>query len=221
VNPCGRPDCPVPEPAGWPETVELARGSVWWRATRHDPIELTPPLGSTRFAPLPDRHHAYLGATRTVSLLETALHSAAGETPTVYLSFLDTLVVHQVVLDETISVAHLRDPQLAALGITRDQLVNTTIQHYPCTRWWAARLSDAGYNGIVWHSRQADLYAQANPDGLLADVLQHKPVEIAVLWSPTPTPLFSTTGMQLPVLENGEPSRLLNELANLIGAPIE
>jgi hypothetical protein len=76
--------------------------------------------------------------------------------------------------------------------------------------------------GILWHSRQADLHARAAPDGLLADVLHHAPAEVAVVWNPPgPQQPFRATGTRFALVADGKPSRLLEELASLIGATIE
>ena len=125
-----------------------------------------------------------------------------------------------------VRLVDLRDPQLERLGLDRDQLVATTARHYPCTRRWAAALQHrrvGGYPvaGAVWHSRQADLHRRANPTGLAADLLVHRPVEVAVLWSPEgPARPLRTAGRAEPLLVEGRPARLVEELSALIGAPI-
>jgi hypothetical protein len=55
-----------------------------------------------------------------------------------------------------------RDPELSRLGLGRDQLVATDAAHYACTREWARWAHGLAINrvqpdGIVWHSRQAEL----------------------------------------------------------------
>jgi hypothetical protein len=206
--------------------VVLPAGTRWWRGTTHPAAELVPGAGNTRFDPLPDTQHAYFGATKAVALLESALHAAIGPSPTIYLANLHRWTVHEVELTHELRLADLRDTQLLRLGLTREQLVNTTVLHYPCTRLWAEKIQTRRtqrdqFMGVIWHSRQADLHADANPDGLLADVLRHTPAEVAVMWHPQGPPKpFRPTGTRLALIENGRPTRLVEELAALIGAAL-
>lgn len=200
---------------------------MWWRGTQYPATALVPGVGETRFAPLPATSHAYVGFTKTVALLESALHNAAGSSPVIFVSQLRDWTVHQLELTQDVRVADLRDDQLSRLALTRDQLVDTTARHYPCTRQWAAALQApatgaSGYAGAVWHSRQAQLFAQQDPDSLMADVLRHVAAEVAVLWSPLgPTAPFTATGASISLVEHGQPTRFLQELAYLIGASFE
>ncbi len=230
--PCGDRACPVVEPSGALlrrlRTVVLPAASTWWCGTRHAPETLVPPgFGDTRFAPLPDTRHGYFGATRTVALLESALHEASGPEPTIYQARLSGWSVHEVELTHTLRLIDVRDPELARLGLTRRQLVDTTGRHYPCTRVWASHLQTrqpGGYQiaGVVWHSRQADLHVRSHAEGLFADVLVHGPAEVGVAWHPYgPSSPFRATGRTEVLVMDGRPSRLLSELSALIGAPIE
>ena len=162
----------------------------------------------------------YFGGTKTVALLESALHDAAGTQPVIYLSLVRHWAVHELELTQPLRLADLRNPELERLSLTRSQLVNTTAAHYVCTRRWAAELQGGtpGLDGIIWHSRQADLYAQIHPHSLLADVVHHVAAEVAVLWSPpaSATP-FTHTGASITMVERGEPTRFLEELAFLVG----
>ena len=230
--PCGDRSCPVVEPSGALlrrlRTVVVPAASTWWRGTRYAPESLAPPgHGDTRFAPLPDSRHGYFGATRTVALLESALHEASGPEPTIYMARLAGLSVHEVELTDPLRLVDLRDPELGRLGLQRWQLVDTTGRHSPCTRVWAAHFQTrqpGGYPiaGVVWHSRQADLHARSQPEGLLADVLVHAAVEVAVAWyTYGPLSPFRATGRTEHLVTDGRPSRLLSELSALIGVPIE
>lgn len=188
---------------------------------------MPPGSGDTRFAPLPNTSHGYFGATRTVSLLESALHAASGPDPTIYLAELAPFTVTEVELTADVRLSDLRDNELGRLGLRRSALVDSLPLHYPCTRIWAERLQfrrPGGYHrgGILWHSRQADLHARAHPGGLLADVLHHSPVEVGVLWHPAgPGSPLVTTGAAEPLVVDGRPSRLVTELSAVTGIPIE
>ena len=177
TSPCGRPDCPVvaltPHLLNAIRPVVLPAGTRWWRGTTYPAADLVPGAGDTRFAPLANTAHAYFGGTKTVALLESALHDAAGTQPIIYLSQMRSWAVHELELTQPLRLADLRNPELERMSLTRSQLVNTTAAHYTCTRRWAAELQGGvhGLDGIIWHSRQADLYAQIHPHSLLADVV--------------------------------------------------
>ncbi|CAN5653853.1 MAG: RES domain-containing protein [Iamia sp.] len=202
---------------------------TWYRggSSLRPADDLVPGRGDTRFAPLPGTRHLYIGATRTVVLLETALHEASGPDPAIYAVALEDRQITPVELTEPLRFADLRDPELARLGIDRAGLVDTTPLHYPCTRVWAGALQHhrAGGRAVVgalWHSRQADLHARANPDGLVADLVRHQPAEVAVLWHPEgPAAPVVVTGPSEPLVVDHGVSRLVVELSALIGAPIE
>jgi len=225
---CGS-GCPVPDPGPYlPRLRTAAVTGDWFRGTttRQAPDALVPGVGNSRFAPLERVNHLYLGRTRTVAVLESALHSAYPPAPRIHRHTLSDYVVVPVTVGDPLTVVDLRDPELERLVLSRDELVTTTAAHYPCTRVWAAAIQSRNRprlgpaHGIMWHSRQADLHAQANVGGLAADLLHHTAVEAAVVWSPPAParPVVADTPEEL--LRGGEPSRLLLELAGLIGAPI-
>lgn len=226
--PCGQPGCPVAEPTGAllrkVRSTTVGPGRTWWRGSRHQADTLGPTgAGDTRFAPLPDTRRGYFGATKTVALLESALHEASGPDPTIYLARLASYRIGEVELTTHIRLADLRDGELSRLGVVRGALVDTTPEHYPCTRRWAERLQGRrGVEGILWHSRQADLHRRANPAGLLADVLVHTPAEVAVVWCPPASDeVFAVAGTPEALVVAGGPSRLVTELSALIGEPVE
>lgn len=140
---------------------------------------------------------------------------------------LNGYAVSGVRLTSVLRLADLRDPELERLGVERSALVDTTPQHDPCTRAWAARLQSRRVGphplqGILWHSRQADLHQRAQEGGLLADLLVHAPAEVGVLWHPPgPANPFATIEPAAPLLVDGAPSRLLTELSAAIGVPVE
>ena len=233
VSPCGSDACPVApltdELLDSVSSVAVDDDRTWYRGgnSRFAFDELVPGAGDSRFAPLPGTGHVYVGATRTVALLESALHEASGPQPTVYQAQLVGLAVAGVKLTITVRLADLRDAQLDRMGVARKQLVNTTPAHYPCTRAWATqlqdhRVEDEPLHGILWHSRQADLHAQATAGGVFADVVRHQAAEVAVLWHPH--------GPEQPLVQVEEPEHLVDDgviapivvqLSGLIGAPIE
>lgn len=226
--PCGQTGCPVAEPTGAllrkVHSTTVGPGRTWWRGSRHPADTLAPAgAGATRFAPLPDTRHGYFGATKTVALLESALHEASGPHPTIYLARLAAYRIGEVELTTELRLADLRDGELSRLGAVRDALVDTTPEHYPCTRRWAEHLQGRrGVGGILWHSRQADLHRRSNPGGLFAEVLVHTPAEIAVVWCPpAPDDVFDVAGPSEALVIAGGPSRLVTELSVLIGAPVE
>lgn len=226
--PCGRPGCPVAEPAGVllrkVRSTTVGPGRTWWRGSRHPAGTLAPAgAGDTRFEPLPDTRHGYFGATKTVALLESVLHETSGTDPIIYLARLAAYCIGAVELTTELRLADLRDGELVRLGVARHALVDTTPEHFPCTRGWAERLQGRrGVEGVLWHSRQADLHRRANPGGLLADVLVHTPAEVAVVWSPpAPHDVFAMAGSPEALVIAGGPSRLVTELSALIGAPVE
>jgi hypothetical protein len=215
--PCGRADCPVPPPSHDAlrrlRTTVLPAGGTVHRGFRfgHDPEELAPGTGNTRFAPLPDTSHAYVStATRTTALLESALHELSGPEPRIYRVQLRRWGLAPMRLTHDLRLADLRDDELVRLGLGRSQLVTTAPLHYPCVRRWAVAIQPrrpGGYPlaGIVWHSRQADVHAAEHADGLLGDLLVHRSVEVAVVWSPP--------GPKRPFAHTGEPEPRLVDAA--------
>lgn len=232
MNPCGLAHCPVvapdPERLRHVRTVVEPAGTRLFRGVghRHAADALGPGTGNTRFAPLPDTRHAYLSASRTAALLESALHEISGADPTIYVAQLAEWSLAQVRLTTALRLFDLRDRELHRLGVSRHQLVDTDPAHYPCTRQWAAALQHrrAGghvVSGAVWHSRQADLHARSRSSGLAGDVLAHRTIEVAVVWSPpAPARPFRRVGLPVPLLQEGRPTRLVQELAVLLGAPL-
>jgi hypothetical protein len=232
--PCGRSDCPVVEPSPqllrrirterWPAQIRVYRG----HQLQHAADRLVPGTGDTRFAPLPDTEHAYVSVTKTAALLESALHHLSGPDPTIYLVELRRWAASPVRLTTPVRLIDLRDNHLRRLGIERQELVDTDPVHYPCTGRWAAvlllrRVGGHPVAGIVWHSRQADLHARSQHEGLLADLLSHRATEVAVLWHPHGPPRpFETVGPRKRLVDSKDrPSRSILELSALTGAPIE
>jgi hypothetical protein len=218
---------PDPERLRHVRTVVEAAGTLLFRGVRHRRAAdaLVPGTGDTRFATLPDTRHAYVSASRTAARLESALHELSGSNPTIHVAQLADWSLAEARLTAALRLFDLRDRELHRLGIARHQLVDTDPAHYRCTRRWAAALQHrhAGGHavaGAMWHSRQADLHARSQSGGLAGDVLVHRTVEVAVVWSPPAPPRpFRRVGVPVPLLRDGRPVRLVQELAVLLGAP--
>ncbi len=239
---CGDPTrCPVPDPVGHPNlnrlrTVAWGAGTVLHRGHRRTraATALTPGLGDTRFAPLAGIAHAYVSSRLTVALLESVLHHLSGPDPTIYLAELTSWVASQVATRHRLRLIDLRDPALADLGLSREQLADTDPAHYPCTRQWAdhlhgRRIGGHPTHGFVWHSRQADLHRRSQPTTetgapltLVGDLLHHDAVEVAVIHAPeAPTDALSAVGTPVAMVDpSGRPARIIVELSALLGAPI-
>lgn len=184
--------------AVWEAGTELHRGH---KRTHPDPAALVPGTGDTRFAPLAGTAHVYLATTSFAVLLESALHDAAPPAPQVPAAVLSLWREARVALRHPIRLIDLRDAELERLGIERSALTATSAAHYPCTRAWAAKLHGRAMggqrtHGLVWHSRQAELHAQAMANRpAVADLLDHHPAEVAVVWSPPAPEALLTAGI--------------------------
>lgn len=143
-----------------------------------------PGVGSTRFAPFPDAANEFMVPTMYVAesldaaLLETAFHNIdhtlAPEDRVVFASDLLGRLQARVRPPRSLRLLDLRDDALDALRLERPAVVSSSAGHYPCTRhvaWLAhqAEPSAGHFEGIVWHSRQAELAGVEN-------------VEVAVLF---------------------------------------
>lgn len=125
-----------------------------------------PGFGNTRFAPFDDLRTGqriptmYLADTLEAALLETSFHDVHTLQPRVVSELALHGTLHaQVMPPRPLTVVDLRDLQLQHLGLSRDNLANSSYEHYPCTRRVAQAIhASAGKpEGLVWHSRQAEL----------------------------------------------------------------
>lgn len=128
-----------------------------------------PGFGDTRFAPF-DSHSTgervptiYLAESLAAALLETSLHDVHTATPRV----VPELSLHgklhaRLAAPRDLTLIDLRDPQLERLGLDRTAVSSSAPEHYPCTRRLARSLHAtlAGADGLIWHSRQAELTEQ-------------------------------------------------------------
>lgn len=231
---CASARCPVPEPH--PRLVaavsghQLPAGTSMARGHRSDlsPAGL-PPAGvgrPGRFSPLPDVSHVYVARMASAAVLETALRDLAGDARTVYRPMLAGWAVAQVTTTADLRLADLRNDALAALDLRPEQLTTAGPAHYGCTGEWAAALHDAGFDGAVWHSRQAALHrAHTDREGGIARLLtSHAAIEVAVGWCDPAVGVLAADprGPSEPLLDDRRrPSQLIYELAALLGLVVE
>jgi hypothetical protein len=209
----------------WQTGMPLRRGHKYHYAAQ-DPVPalaaLPAPEKMTRFAPVLGAPHAYVARRETAALLESVLHDAVPATPRIRWHQLSAWSLSHVRLSRQVRLIDLRDPALGALGIEREQLVATDPAHYPCTRQWAERIQGRRVGGqetegLVWHSRQAELHASQGVRPLLADVLVGEQAEVAVLWPADVDVLEHAAGPW--TLSAGRGFEIMRDVANLIGAP--
>jgi RES domain len=164
------PSCPVPAVAPPLRTTTVPAGSSWYRA--YDATwgydEFNPGYGDARFSPVDDPvtgdrlPSMYLAASPTGALLETVFHDVHHQSSrTIYERDLRGKLLAHVRTPARATVFDLRDPELRRLGLHRDAVVATSAEHYPCTRRLAvaalAGTPAKTAQGIIWHSRQAEL----------------------------------------------------------------
>ena len=176
VNPqdivCPNPGaCPVVATLPLLETVTIQPGRFLFRV--YDGTwgydEFNPGLkGDSRFAPIDDPltgkrlPSMYLGETPTTVLLETVFHDVHQEgSGFVYEEHLHEKLLAHIQAPAGATLGDLRDPQLDELGLARSQIVSSSAEHYPCSRRLAiealAQGQDPPLQGLIWHSRQAEL----------------------------------------------------------------
>lgn len=226
--PCGSTSCPVPErpptrvrSTVWPAGARLHRG----HRNAYPAHELVPGTGATRFAPQRGTAHVYVATTEIGAMLESALHDAAPPHPRIQLPTLTGWSESIVELRHDIRLVDLHDPELDRLGLGRGRLVSSAPAHYACTRRWASnlvgrRVGGQQTHGLLWHSRQAELHAQALAHRpAFARLLSDHPTEVAVIFSP-PAPdrlLEAVPGAGLGRLDEGDGWEFVEDLLGLLG----
>jgi hypothetical protein len=169
-------DCPNPKGCGVAKTLPrlqtftLTAGRDLYRV--YDGTwgydEYSPGKGDTRFAPIDDPAtgkrlpHMYLGETPTTVLLESVFHDVHEDgSNIIYEQHLSEKLVTHVRVPVDATLGDLRDLQLEDLGLQRREVVSSPAEHYPCTRRLAiaalAQSHDPPLQGLIWHSRQAEL----------------------------------------------------------------
>lgn len=231
VAACGQASCPVPtldEPLLDDLRTTTLPAGTWLRRAHHlthpDPARLAPPRGDARFSPLPRTLHAYLATSTIAVLLETAFHDAAPPCPRIADLVLRRWAESAVRTGQDLQLVDLRDAELARLGLARSDLVAATAAHYPCTRTWAVRLQHrridgAPVAGLLWHSRQAELYADASAQRpALRDLTAAERHDVAVVWSPpAPASVLATSEPGLGLLDAGPGRRYVDDAIALLG----
>jgi hypothetical protein len=167
------PGCPVAATLPRLRTVTVRPGAALYRVYNvtwgYD--EHNPGLGDTRFAPIADPSSGlrlpsmYLAATPVAALLETVFHDVQPDGGVIYERQLRGMLLAHVLPPEPMVLADLRDPELDRLGLSRPQVVAGPAEHYPCTRRLATaaltpRRPRGPIQGLIWHSRQAELAGQ-------------------------------------------------------------
>lgn len=222
------PACPVPDPPG-PVDARRLRTTSWpagrpfFRVHEHrfGYDTFNPGRGESRFAPIADPDPVptlYAGADEAVSLVESVFHdlSATDVVRTVVESTLRHRGLAHMVATRPLLLLDLRDPALDALGLARSQLVTTSAEHYQCTREWgrwlhARRPGGRRPDGLLWHSRQAELTGR--PAG-----------EVLVLWgdrAPTGPGDYRLVGPGVRNLVEGPGRVLVEQIAEELQAVVE
>lgn len=228
---CEPSACPVPSVEGYldhlaehvlPARTALARGHL----IAHAPDGSGPPGSGdvSRFSPVDGAAHAYAARATTAAILETAMRDLDATSRLVTVASLRPWAVTRVETMAPLRLADLRDPILADLGIEPENLTAATPEHYGCTRSWAQGIHDLGYDGIVWHSRQASLHRRLmeSRHGLAEELLTHGQVEAFVAWMPpAATPFLRPLATPLALAPDGEPDALVADLASLLGIYLE
>ena len=207
-------------------TASLRAGTAWYRVYNatwgYD--EHNPGYGDARFSPIDDPAGGgrlpsmYLAATPTAALLETVFHDVHHDSGRIiYERNLRGMLLAHVRAPAVARLADLRDPELARLGLHREQVVSSDAEHYPCTRRLAiAALGQAhgrrSVHGLIWHSRQAELTDQ-------------DPVEVMVLYGgprfSLPRGSWRLFGPGASSLFDGPGRLLVDEVAESLSAVIE
>jgi RES domain len=228
VFPPQRLECP--DPARCPVTpglprlkvAEMASGTALYRV--YDGTwgydEHNPGFGDARFSPFDDvgdGHRVpsmYLAATPVAALLETVFHEVHQSSGRIiYQRDLRGKLLAHLRLPSAARVGDLRDAELVRRRLRRDQVVSSPAEHYPCTRRLAvaARDKDGSVQGLIWHSRHAELAG-------------HPATEVLVLFGdsfPSGRGSWPLTGPGIRNLYDGPGRLLIDQVAEDLGAVVE
>jgi hypothetical protein len=207
-------------------TTPLREGTALYRVydTTWGYDEHNPGFGDTRFSPIDDAATGnrlpsmYLAATPTAALLETVFHDVHQHSGrTIYERHLRENVLAHVRVPAAATLGDLRDEELERLGLQRGAIVSSPAEHYPCTRRLAIaalgqRQGKRTLQGLVWHSRQAEL--AGGP-----------PAEVVVLFGkpryPSRRGSWRRVGPGSQNLYEGPGRLLVDEIAETLDAVIE
>ena len=186
--------------------------------------EHNPGYGDARFSPIDDPGSGvrlpcmYLAASPTAALLETVfhdVHTSGGRV--VYERDLRGKLLAHVRAPAVAALGDLRDPALARLGVDRGAAVSSPAEHYPCTRRLASAAIAAPrrgrpLQGLIWHSRQAELAGT-------------EPVEVVALFGgpryPSGRGSWSLFGPGASSLYDGPGRLLVDAIAERLGAVVD
>lgn len=131
--------------------------------------EPNPGYGDARFSPfdaLWDGHRVpalYAAETEVGALLETVFHDVHhASVRRIYEQDLRVRLLAHLEVPVDLELVDLRDDVLEAATVSREEIVSSPSEHYPCTRLIAQYLYDTyietgAAHGLMWHSRQAEL----------------------------------------------------------------
>jgi hypothetical protein len=205
---------PVPSPPDEPvlDVYTWEAGRPWLRVAddQFGATEFNPCLGEpTRFAPLVVDGECvrtlYAAETLDAGLMESVFHDVVldrpdGDPPEVYLADLTTARRCTIATRRDLRLGRLDDAALDALGLQRDELIDTDADTYATTVRWAEHAHRFGatdghpLDGLVWHSRRAaqDLAARE----LVAVLFGNRVLRKELRSTGTPVPLVAATGIE-------------------------
>jgi len=182
--------------------------------------EHNPGFGDARFSPfddLADGHRVptmYVAATPVAALLETVFHEVHhSSSRIIYRRDLRGKLLAHLTLPTAARLGDLRDAELNRHRLSRNQVVSSPAEHYPCTRRLAvaARAQDGSLQGLIWHSRHAELAG-------------HPATEVLVLFGdsfPSGRGSWPLTGPGIRNLYEGPGRLLIDQVAEDLDALVE
>lgn len=218
--------CPVVDVLPRLRTTTIAANTPWYRvySATWGYDELNPGYGDARFSPIDDPETGdrlpsmYLAATPAAALLETVFHDVHQRSARIiYERDLRGMLLAHVRTPVAARLADLRDPELARLSVSREALVTTASEHYPCTRRHAIvalaqRRGAHALHGLIWHSRQSELAGR-------------EPVEVMVIFGATRYPPgrggWTLFGPGASSLYEGSGRLLVDEIAESLSATVD
>jgi hypothetical protein len=151
-----------------PNTVALTAGTELFRVhlSQFAGNSFNPCKGNpTRFAPISDEHRAcipslYAASSLKAAVFETIFHDVDARDPIKVVPRKNVRRVSQATLTTTreLNIVSMRQPDLKAWRIKRNELIGCSPKHYSQTAAWAAAIHDqfSDADGILWTSNQCD-----------------------------------------------------------------
>jgi hypothetical protein len=139
--------------------VELPAGEALFRVHGRSRLghEFNPGYGApTRFAFFgePAVPVLYAAATERAAIAESLLHDIPLTGGELTRSAYRQKCMSQLATNRDLRLASLMGLGLRRLGVSADQVTTTAAAHYPRTVRWAEAAYDAGFDGLVYMSRQ-------------------------------------------------------------------